>query len=140
MKNKFQKYYADEEKVEEMSLYVHNNFKLIMVKMASEMRRKLDIEPDPANASGYFDLMASLQGRMFNEMVYSLAAICQVLEMKLQDIIPKETLLILFDLMRGENPLNGELRKDVPDDLNGFKEYYLKEIEALREVVEALPK
>lgn len=137
--NKFHKYYDTSEKIKEISLYVHNNFKLIMTKMLSEMRRKLDIESEISNEEGYLDLAVSLQGRLFNEMVYSLAGVCQSTNLNFKDIIPKQTILILLDLMNGKNYLEGNQREDVPKDLKGFFEYYQKEVEDLRKVLEALP-
>lgn len=137
--NKFHKYYDTSEKIKEISLYVHNNFKLIMTKMLSEMRRKLDIESEISNEEGYLDLAVSLQGRLFNEMVYSLAGVCQYSDLNFKDIIPKQTILILLDLMNGKNYLEGNQREDVPKDLKGFFEYYQKEVEDLRKVLEALP-
>lgn len=110
-----------------------------MTKMLSEMRRKLDIESEISNEEGYLDLAVSLQGRLFNEMVYSLAGVCQSTNLNFKDIIPKQTILILLDLMNGKNYLEGNQREDVPKDLKGFFEYYQKEVEDLRKVLEALP-
>ena len=77
MKDKFTEYYSTPEKIAELSEYVHLNFRVIMTKMQSEMRRKLDIEPNMENRDGYYSLMLSLQGRLFNEMVYSLVSVLQ---------------------------------------------------------------
>lgn len=137
--DKFAKYYSDEKKIRELSEYVHLNFKLIQTKMISEMRRKLDVTPDMQNSDGYVSLMVSLYGRMFNEMVYSLAGISQAINTKVSEIIPQETLKVFLDLWEGKNPLNGRIRTDVKEDLEGFKKYYLENIDALREVKEALP-
>ena len=137
--DKFTKYYSDPKKVEEMSEYVHLNFRLIMTKMVSEMRRKLDIAPDQKNTDGYMSLMASLQGRLMNEMVYSMAGLCQHLNMKLTDILPPMTLIWILEMMKGVNPLNGALRQEVVD-LDTFNRYYMENIEELRKDVEALPK
>jgi hypothetical protein len=139
MKDKFAEYYNSPEKIKELSEYVHVNFKLIHTKMISEMRRKLDITPDMQNSDGYVSLMVSLYGRMFNELVYSLAGISQSTRTKASDIIPKLTLKVLLDLYEGKNPLNGRIRTDVKEDLDGFKKYYLENIEDLRAVKEALP-
>lgn len=139
MKDKFAEYYNKPEKTKELSEYVHLNFKLIQTKMISEMRRKLDIEPDMSNKDGYVSLMCSLYGRMFNEMVYGLSGICQSVNMKFDEIIPKDTRLILIDLMSGHNPLKGNIRTDVPDDLEKFKEFYLENIDELRKNIGALP-
>src|SRR5208283_1099163 len=95
----------------------HLNFKLIQTKMISEMRRKFDIKPSRDNSEGYISLMVSLYGRMFNEMIYSLAGICQSCDMKLTKIAPPLTLSLLLDLIEGKNPLNGKLRSDIPNDL-----------------------
>jgi hypothetical protein len=138
--DKFTAYHNTEEKIKELSEYVHINFKLIQTKMISEMRRKLDINPDMQNSEGYVSLMVSLYGRMFNEMVYSLAGICQATNMKACDIIPIDTLKVLLDLLEGKNPLNGRLRTDVKEDLEGFKKYYLENIDELRKNIYALPK
>ncbi len=47
MINKFEEYYKDnDERSKQFSMYVHMNFRLILTKMLSEMRRKLDIVPD----------------------------------------------------------------------------------------------
>lgn len=137
--DKFAKHYDSPEKIKELSQYVHENFKLIQTKMISEMRRKLDITPDTANSDGYVSLMVSLHGRMFNEMVYSLAGISQSTKKDVKDIIPETTLKIFLDLWEGKNPLNGRLRSDVKEDIEGFKKYYLENVDALRAVKEALP-
>jgi hypothetical protein len=138
--DKFANYYRDEKKIQELSRYVHENFKLIQTKMISEMRRKLDITPNMNNQDGYVSLMVSLYGRMFNEMVYSLAGISQSTNSKVSDIIPQMTLKVLLDLYEGKNVLEGRIRTDVKEDLEGFKKYYLENIEDLRKVEEALPK
>lgn len=140
MTDKFAKYYNTEERIQELSEYVHQNFKLIMTKMISEMRRKLDITPDMTNSDGYISLMVSLQGRMFNEMVYSLSGVSQSTKMKVRDIVPNTTLKIFLDLWEDKNPLNGRMRTDVKEDLEGFKKYYLENIDELRENKESLPK
>lgn len=140
MSDKFAEYYNTPEKIQELSEYVHLNFRLIQTKMLSEMRRKLDITPDLENTEGYVSLMLSLYGRMFNEMTYGLCGICQSSETKVSDIIPETTLKIFLDLWEGKNPLNGRLRTDVKDDLVGFKKYYLENIDELRSNKEALPK
>lgn len=137
--DKFAEYYNSEKRISELSEYVHMNFKLIQTKMVSELRRNLNITPDMQNTDGYVSLMVSLYGRMFNEMVYGLAGICQSTKVKAWEILPKTTILILFDLLEGKNPLGGRLRQDVSDDLAKFQSYYLKEIRSLRECIEALP-
>jgi len=139
MTDKFAEYYNTPEKIKELSEYVNLNFRLIWTKMLSEMRRKLDIKPNLENSEGYISLMMSLEGRLFNEMVYSLAGSCQSNKMKITEIIPPMTFLILFDFIEGKNPLNGKLRKDICSQ-EKFNEYYLEHINALREIVEALPK
>lgn len=138
--DKFAKHCNSQEKIKEFSEYVHLNFKLIMTKMISEMRRKLDIEPDMNNPDGYVSLMVSLYGRMFNEMVYSLAGISQATNTPVNEIVPETSLKIFLDLWEGKNPLAGRLRSDVKEDLAGFKRYYLEHIDELRENAEALPK
>jgi hypothetical protein len=138
--DKFANYYNNEDKIQELSNYVHENFKLIQTKMISELRRKLDITPDMENTDGYVSLMVSLYGRMFNEMVYGLSGICQSTKMKAQDIIPLTTLKIFLDLWEGKNPLKGRMRTDIKEDLEGFKKYYTENIDKLREIKEALPK
>lgn len=140
MTDKFAEYYNSPEKIEELSQYVHENFKLIHTKMISEMRRKLNITPDMQNFDGYVSLMVSLSGRMFNEMVYSLAGISQSTRTNVSEIIPDMTLKILLDLWEGKNFLDGRMRSDVKEDLEGFKKYYLDNIDALRSIEEALPK
>lgn len=141
MEDKFEKYYSgNPEKIQELSEYVHMNFKLIHTKMLSEMRRKLDINPDMQNTEGYHSLMVSLFGRMFNELVYSLAGISQSTGAKVSDIIPDATIKVFLDLYEGKNPLNGRMRTDIKEDLEGFKAYYLAHIDDLREHKEALPK
>lgn len=137
--DKFTKYYGDPKKVEEMSEYVHLNFRLIMTKMVSEMRRKLHIAPDRQNTEGYMSLLASLQGRLMNEMVYSMAGLCQSVNMKLTEILPPMTLIWILEMMKGLNPLNGALRQEMVD-LDTFNKYYMENIAELRENVEALPK
>lgn len=139
--DKFVKFYENnEEKNSELSEYVHQNFKLIMTKMTSEMRRMLDIIPDLRNSDGYLSLILSLQGRMFNEMIYSLCGVCQSTNEKLINIISKKTLLIFLDLLQEKNVLNGLSRTDVPEDLENFKKYYMPQINELRKNIEALPK
>lgn len=108
--------------------------------MVSEMRRKLDITPDLSNTDGYASLFVSLYGRMFNELVYGLCGYCQSLNLKGSDIIPDTTLKILLDLYIGKNALNGRIRTDVKEDLEGFKKYYLDHIDDLRKNEEARPK
>lgn len=138
--DKFAHYYKSKERQAELSQYVHENFKLIQTKMISEMRRKLDIDPDMSNKDGYVSLMVSLYGRMFNEMVYSMVGICQATRTKASDIVPIATLQVFLDLLDGENPLHGRIRSDVKEDLEGFKRYYAECIDSLRSVIEALPK
>lgn len=132
MNDKFVQYYQSEERVKELSEYVHLNFKFIHTKMISELRRKLDITPDMNNSDGYVSLMVSLFGRMFNEMVYSLAGICRSTNMRAEDIIPKMTVKIFLDIYEGKNPIEGRIRTDVKEDLEGFKKYYLENIDELR--------
>ena len=141
MNDKFSKYYDNEEKIKELSEYVHINFHLIQTKMISEMRRKLDIKPDLQNSEGYVSLMVSLYGRMLNEIIYGLCGVCQSFKLTPQEIVPIETFKILLSLMEGKNPLNGSLRTDVRQrSQNEIKSYYLKHIDDLRKVIEALPK
>ncbi len=140
MKDKFVEYYSSEEKIQEMSQYVHENFKLINTKMLSEMGRKLDISPDFQNSEGYLSLMVSLHGRMFNEMVYCLAGMCQSTNMKITDILPPHTILMFLDMLKGINPLKGSMRTDVQYDRESFAKYYRDEIDSLRKHLEALPK
>ena len=140
MNDKFTAYYNNDKRIQELSEYVHENFKLIQVKMISEMRRKLDISPNMNNQDGYVSLMVSLYGRMFNEMVYGLAGICQSTNVKASDLIPETTIKIFIDLYEGKNFLNGNERTDIKEDLQSFKSYYLQHIEKLREVKEALPR
>lgn len=139
MTDKFLEYYSTPEKIAEMSEYVHLNYKLIATKMLSEMRRKLDINPSKTNEEGYTSLMYSLHGRLFNEMVYAFCGLCQAADMRFDEIIPRQTLLLLLDLLQGINPLNGKLNENVTP-LDKFKTYYLKEIDAIRDHIEALPK
>ncbi len=138
--DKFEKYYCDETKMKELSQYVHQNFLLIHTKMVSELRKKLDITPDMQNSDGYVSLIVSLYGRMFNELIYGLAGIAGTTGTKVSDIIPEITFKIFLDLYAGKIPLNGRMRKDVKEDLEGFRKYCLENIDALREVKEALPK
>lgn len=140
MVDKFAEYYSDEEKIADLSQYVHENFKIIHTKMISEMRRKLDITRDMENTEGYVSLMVSLHGRMFNEMVYCLAGYCQSLKLLASEIIPTSTLDILISLLRGINPLAGEIRNDVRNEPDNFKKLYLECVDELREIVEGLPK
>ena len=138
--DKFAAYYNSPEMIQELSQYVHENFKLISTKMISELRQKLGIAPSMDNSEGYVSLMLSLQGRLFNEMVYSSAGICQSTGCKFVEMIPPLTIEILFQLIKGENPLNGKIRTDVKDDLKGFQDYYQSQIEDLRKAIAALPK
>ncbi len=137
--DKFAKYYNNQEKIDELSQYVHENFKLIHTKMISEMRRKLDISPNMDNRDGYLSMMVSLYGRMFNELVYGLAGISQSCHTPSSSIIPQTTIKILLDLYEGKNPLEGRLRSDVKEDLEAFRKYYLENIDELREVQNARP-
>ncbi len=140
MKDKFAEYFNSEIKIKELSEYVHLNFKLIQTKMISEMRRKLDITPDLKNTDGYVSLMVSLYGRMFNELVYGLAGISQSTQFPVAKIVPPETIKVFLDLYEGKNPLQGRLRSDVKEDLEGFKKYYLENIDQLRADEDCLPK
>lgn len=140
MKDKFAEYYNTPEKISELSEYVHVNFKLIHTKMLSELRRKLDIEPDMSNKDGYISLMLSLYGRMFNEMTYGLCGLCQSTRATAKDILPELTIYILINLINGKNALYGMPRTDVKEDLEGFKKYYLENIEKLRSQKDCLPK
>ncbi len=138
--DKFEAYYNSEEKIQELSQYVHENVKLIHTKMLSEMRKKLDITPDPLNSDGYISLMVSLYGRMFNELVYGLAGISQFSGVAASEIISPSTITIFRNLMNGENHLKGLLRTDVEDDIDGFRKFYLENINDLRKYIGALPK
>lgn len=140
MADKFAEYYSTPERVSDLSEYVHQNFKLISTKMLSEMRQKLDIEPNMDNSEGYVSLMVSLHGRIFNEIVYATAGLCQTTGVNLTQLLPAITLSMILDLMMGINPLGGKLRDDIPHDLKGFQKYYQDNIQGLRKVVEALPK
>ena len=140
MTDKIAEYYNNDEKIKELSEYVHLNFKLIFTKMLSEMRRKLDITPDMNNSEGYVSLILTLQGRMFNEMVYSLAGVIQTTNAEVSEIIPPLTLKILLNLYEGKNYLEGRPRTDVKEDLEYFKKYYLENIDELRNNTAALPK
>lgn len=140
MTDKFKKYYNSDERVKELSEYVHLNMKLIHTKMLKEMRTKLDLTPDVNNSDGYVSMLISLHGRMLNELVYGMAGICQSFKLKASDIIPEDTLKILLDLWEGKNYLQGRIRSDVKDDLEGFKKYYLENIDDLKDASEALPK
>lgn len=142
MTDKFAEWQSNEDNIKDFSEYVHLNFKLIQTKMISEMRRKLEIELDHElrNTEGYVSLMVSLYGRMFNEMVYSMCGICQSTRTNFTQIVPPMTLTIVLDLMMGINPLGGEIRNDIPNDLDKFKKYYTKHVADLRKIVECLPK
>lgn len=141
MTDKFFKYYdGNEEKIRQLSEYVHRNFHIILTKMISETRRKLDIKPDLENSEGYVSLMVSLYGRMLNEIIYGLAGICQSFKIKPQEIVPIDTFKILLDLMDAKNPLNGRTRTDIREITKKERdEYYLKYIEELRSHIDALP-
>lgn len=100
--DKFAEYYDTPEKINQLSEYVHLNFKLIHAKMITEMVRKLDLTPDMQNVDGYLSLLVTLNGRMFNEMVYALCAICQSTSFKAKEILPKQTMEVLLDLWDGK--------------------------------------
>lgn len=140
MTDKFKEYYSNEDRIVDFSEYVHLNMKLIMTKMVSEMRRKLDISPDMQNSEGYVSLMVSLYGRIFNEVVYSTCGLCESAKINLTQMLPPLTLSMILDLMMGVNPLNGKLRDDIPNDLPKFQRFYEKNIRTLRQAIEALPK
>jgi hypothetical protein len=137
--DKFASYYNTDEKIQEFSEYVHQNFKLIHVKMISELRKKLDITPDMQNSDGYLSLMNSIYGRMFNEFVYGLAGICQSTKTSVKDLIPDQTIRIFLNLYEGKNPLEGRMRTDVKADIEGFKKYYFENIDELKKNKDALP-
>jgi hypothetical protein len=139
--DKFASYYNTDEKIQELSEYVHLNFNLIQTKMVSEMRRKLKLTPDLINSDGYVSLLVSLYGRMFNELTYGLAGICQTFEMDVKEIIPPATFNILFQLIEGHNPLGGKIRTDLNHISQEERDsYYLRNIEELRRNLDALPK
>lgn len=140
MTDKVAEYYSTEEKINELKEYVHLNFKVIHTKMISEMRRKLDINPSLENDEGYVSLMVSLYAAMFNEMVYALCGICQSTKISVHEMISVSMLKVFLSLLEDKNPLHGKPRTDIPEDLDGFKKYYLEEIDRLRDVIEALPK
>lgn len=50
------------------------------------------------------------------------------------------TIKVLLNLYEGKNPLEGRIRTDIKEDLDGFKKYYLENIDELRQSKEALPK
>ena len=139
--DKFAVYYNTPEKINELSTYVHLNFHLIQTKMISEMRRKLDITPDLINSDGYVSLMITLYGRMFNELIYGLAGLCQSFNLDIKEVTPPKTIDIMFQLIEGDNPLNGKPRKDL-DHISKEErdQYYLRHIQELRKNLEALPK
>ena len=139
--DKFAAHFNTPEKIEELSTYVHLNFHLIQTKMVSEMRRKLDLTPDLVNSDGYVSLMVSLYGRMFNELTYGLAGMCQTFKLKLPEIVPPATIDILFQLIQGNNPLGGKIRKDLNHISKEERDaYYLRHIQELRRNLDALPK
>lgn len=146
MTNKFTEYYSTEEKIAEMSEYVHFNYKMIMTKMQSETRRKLDIAPSGNNDEGYYDLMLSLSARMFNEMVYSACGICKSCDMKITDLLPPHTLILLLKLLKNEDAslseefINWAAKCGTAEEKHKFEEFYVKEIEEIRSNLEALPK
>ena len=140
MKDKFAEYYNTDERIEELSEYVHQNMKIIGTKMISEMRRKLDLTPDLTNSDGYVSLMVSLLGRMLNEEIYSLCGYCQTFNLQVSDIIPIQTLRMLVSLLQNKNPLKGLPRDDIKENKAEFEKMYFECIEELRSVVEALPK
>ncbi len=142
MTDKFAEYYdygKNQKRVDELSDYVHLNMKMIATKMQSEMRRELDIKPDLENSEGYVSLMVSLYGRMFNEIVYCLSGLCLGSKIKLQELIPQETLIILFNLLEGKYPTTEELMARTKITKEEFNEYYLKNIDSLRKNIETLP-
>lgn len=138
MTDKFVQYQSNQDNQRDFSEYVHLNFRLIWVKMLSEMRRKLDIHPDTQNIEGYTSLMVSIQGRLFNEMVYALAGTCQSHSLDARQIIPPATQRMILQLLNGKNPLNGKIRTDIAS-LEEFNKYYLDNVDELRDNKEALP-
>lgn len=140
MTDKFAEYYSTEEKIQELSQYVHENMKIIGTKMLSEMRRKLDLTPDLTNKDGYVSLMVSLIGRIFDEEIYSLCGYCQSLKLDVKEVIPLVSLRMLVSLLEGKNPLNGLPRDDIREDRENFERMYKECISYIRSVVEALPK
>jgi len=139
MTDKFANYCNTEERIKELSDYVHLNCKMIIVKMVSEMRRKLDIEPDRENKEGYVSLQLSIIGRMFNELVYALYAACHSHNMHFLDIVPRSTCAILMDLIQGKDTFDEGKLPDINKDLEKFNKYYLSQIDELRKNLEALP-
>lgn len=140
MTDKFAAYYNTEERIEELSQYVHENFKVIHTKMCSEMRRKLDLTADLQNTDGYVSLSVTLYARMFHELVYGLSGMCQCFKMEASQIISLPTLHVLLKLLQNENPLNGFPRSDIKHDPHWYEKYYEPVIDELRSVVEALPR
>jgi hypothetical protein len=137
MKDKFKERYSQDHQVKELAQYVHENFKLIIAKMASEMAKKLDIKGDRQNSEGYVSMVITIQGALFNEMVVSLCSTCQALNLEAFEIVPAYTVQILADLLEGNNPLHGGERTDVVNDIEGFRKYYDTHIQRLRESAEA---
>jgi hypothetical protein len=140
MSDKFVKYYSNDEKIKELSEYVHQNFKMIMTKMASEMRRKLDIKPDMENSEGYQSLMYSLAGRMFNEMVYCLGGMSQSNGISVLEIVPVITWEVLFKMIEGNFKIDDVRESLILKNRKDFEKYYTTHIDELRKNIEALPK
>lgn len=139
MKDKFAEYFKHRQ--EDLSEYVHMNHRLIITKMLSEMRRKLEIEPDLQNKDGYVSLMVSLQVRLLNECIYALVGYCEAFKLKFTDIIPITTIELLFRLIEGKTTVNADtlhLLPKIPKEK--MEEYYLSNIEDLRKVIQELPK
>ncbi|SRR6266851_1203413 len=141
MINKFEEYYKDnDERSKQFSMYVHMNFRLILTKMLSEMRRKLDIVPDLESTEGYISLMVTLQVRLFNEMIYSLCETFQSTHIKAKLVIPEMTIKLFNDLLEDKIYLIQEDSEVRFIDQDTFNKYYLENIDQLRKNQYYLPK
>lgn len=145
-KEKLHDFFATQENVDALSKYVELNFNMIMTKMQSEMRRKHEIPPENTNENGYYDLLVTLYSCMFSEMVIAFSGICRSTDAKFIDCIPKNVLLSLLDLLQAKtlDPVIPEIlkmrRENMAKDRETFNDYYISQIDELRNNLEALPK
>jgi hypothetical protein len=101
-----EEYYSTQEKASELTQYIHENYKLIMTKMLSEMRRKLDID---TGTNEYYTLMVGLMSRFFHEITMAMAGVCQSVGVQGSDFIHPDSLKIFLDVYEGKDVLNGRI-------------------------------
>lgn len=125
------------ENPEKWVYYTHQNFKLIVVKIVSEMRRKLDITPDIHNRS-YVTLQIEILMALFQESFMELCGILQTFNVQSSQITDKDFMIMLKTFVNGKNPFAGIPRESI-DEFEDFHKFYNEHVNALRENEDALP-